>query len=195
VTYSGHSIDRLGRVIPRGEWPPERQAPDQLELVRRFVNTYVVENDADVLSSVGELRAWTELELPNVSTTRFRASELVSARCLRDALRTSIITGDLSGLRPWTSQTSFRIQFNTHNPAMAATGRGFDELTGTLLLAVFTAGTSGTLSRLIACEHCHWIVFDHSRRGNVRWCSEAACGSRERARQYRQRSRSIRVDR
>jgi predicted RNA-binding Zn ribbon-like protein len=30
-------------------------------------------------------------------------------------------------------------------------------------------------------------VYDHSKNNSAAWCTEKACGSRQRARQYRQR--------
>lgn len=46
----GHPRDHLGRTLPDPAWPPGREAPGDLEFVRRFLNTRNRENGADRLA-------------------------------------------------------------------------------------------------------------------------------------------------
>ena len=63
---------------------------------------------------------------------------------------------------------------------------------GRLLVTVYRSMETGTWSRLKACssDTCRWAFYDHSKNGSGHWCSMAVCGSRQKARAYRQRRRS-----
>ena len=53
-----HPRDELGRVLPHPWWPADRQAPDELEFVRRFCNSINRENGADRFVSAAGLDRW-----------------------------------------------------------------------------------------------------------------------------------------
>jgi predicted RNA-binding Zn ribbon-like protein len=46
--------------------------------------------------------------------------------------------------------------------------------------------------RFKACrnDRCRWVFFDASKNRSSTWCSMASCGSRIKARTYRQRRRA-----
>jgi predicted RNA-binding Zn ribbon-like protein len=49
-----------------------------------------------------------------------------------------------------------------------------------------------TWSRLKACrdDTCKWAFYDHSKNRSGHWCSMEVCGSRHKARQYRERRKT-----
>ena len=50
-----------------------------------------------------------------------------------------------------------------------------------------------TWPRLKACrdDTCQWAFYDHSKNRSGHWCSMEVCGSRHKARQYRERRKSV----
>lgn len=62
---------------------------------------------------------------------------------------------------------------------------------GQLVALLAVASQHPHWSRLKACQNaaCHWAFYDQSRNRSHRWCSMTACGSREKARRYRERQR------
>ena len=69
------------------------------------------------------------------------------------------------------------------------TGTGLEPFLGWLVLTAHEATIAGTWRRLKSCRnnHCRWVYFDHSRNATGTWCATQACGSRHKARAYRQR--------
>jgi predicted RNA-binding Zn ribbon-like protein len=61
-----------------------------------------------------------------------------------------------------------------------------------LLAIVHDAMVAGSWARLKACrEHtCAWAFYDHSKNRSGAWCSMSVCGSRSKARTYRQRRKT-----
>src|SRR5262245_45321886 len=51
-------VDPSGRRLPEASWPPERRAPGDLELVRRFCNTINRENGADRFATAVGFDQW-----------------------------------------------------------------------------------------------------------------------------------------
>jgi predicted RNA-binding Zn ribbon-like protein len=188
VMTEQHRTDRRGLVIPHGNWPEERNAPAQLELVRRFVNTESTETGAELISSARELAVWATSE--GVPVTSATSAELSQALRIRSVLRAAIETrsapvdlDSLAGLFP--ARLSFAAT------TLESPGGSAKALLGNLLIATWTALHEGTWDRLMACtnEQCRWIVYDHSKSKTVQWCSDKACGSRARAQRYRNRLR------
>ena len=60
-------------------------APEQLELVRSFVNTYDHEDDTEKLPDPGALTAW--LDSNGLGAPKATVADLERARELREALR------------------------------------------------------------------------------------------------------------
>src|SRR5688572_27014192 len=76
--------DSRGRRLPHGSWPATRTAPAGLETVRQFLNTRNPHTDADILGTVGELRAWlTERSMP---TANVDGAALRQVHMIRDVL-------------------------------------------------------------------------------------------------------------
>ena len=191
-----HPRDELGRVLPHAWWPADRQAPGELELVRRFCNSINRENGAERFGTSAALDRWlaSEGEAP-VHAARAGLVRLIALReslhCLVVANATGIDDPD-----PWDSlasiagDTSFRVTRSLDAVELRPTGSAVDVLIGRLLAAVIASRRDGSFARLKACRNCHWVVFDPSKNRSSRWCSMTACGGRHNAREYRRRQRS-----
>jgi predicted RNA-binding Zn ribbon-like protein len=187
----GRPVDRHGRMIPVGTWPAGREAPGRLELVRRLLNTQNLENGAELLGDTAELRDWMTQEGCAVSGRILRA-DVARVHELRSLLRNTLFVHGSETIGAGELLTRFAESL----PVTFAFPDGvrFVRLAGdvdvflvTVLAAVHAAMGDRTWNRLKACKHCEWVVFDHSKNNSASWCTEKACGSRQRARQYRQR--------
>ena len=194
--------DRRGNTIPDGSWPPGREAPAGLELLRRFVNTENPESGADLLATATELRGWLRTE--GRGSWRVAAADLAAVHELRKGLRAMAVANagaiaDESAVRSLTrlgATRPMRLLFGgrssgglEQHAAMEPAGSGVDGFIASMLGTVFVAMADGTWGRLKACgnSHCRWVVYDHTKNRSVAWCAEEACGSRSRARAYRAR--------
>jgi predicted RNA-binding Zn ribbon-like protein len=83
------------------------------------------------------------------------------------------------------------IQFGPDGPVCEASERNFDGALGVLLGIVARAQLDGSWARFKACpgDDCGWAFYDYSRNQASAWCSMAVCGSRSKARAYRERHR------
>jgi len=65
-------------------------------------------------------------------------------------------------------------------------------LTGLLIDGLLLAQAGGW-DRLKRCaaDDCRWVFFDRSRPGSGRWCSQAACGNRDKTRRYRRTRKAL----
>ena len=91
------------------------------------------------------------------------------------------------------ARARLRLRVDTHGSArLEAEGRGVDGALGRLLVIVYRAMETDTWSRLKACREdtCRWAFYDHSKNRSGHWCSMEVCGSRNKARQYRERRKA-----
>jgi predicted RNA-binding Zn ribbon-like protein len=207
VSRTPHPRDELGRAIPDGSWPAGREAPGALEAVRRFVNSTNLESGADHLSDAGHVAAWARREGYPVNAA-IGAGDVAELHALRRALRTLALShhertsepveldGALAELDRIGRRHAARIRFDPPeaDPSLRADGDGVGVIVVAVLCAVRDAHLDGTWTRLKACRngHCRWVFYDHSKNSSGSWCSPLACGSRIKARNYRQRQRSAR---
>ena len=75
--------------------------------------------------------------------------------------------------------------------ALVPASAGVDGAIGSLLAAVVAAQADGTWGRLKLCpaDDCRWAYIDTSKNTSRTWCSMQVCGSRAKARAYRERGR------
>jgi predicted RNA-binding Zn ribbon-like protein len=190
-----YPLDRRGVPVPDGSWPSDRIAPEPLERVRRFLNIVNAEAGGDVVATVGELRGWLRKE-GYVPASGFGSVELAFAHRLRDALRGLVMANTtaetaLMARRELNSLArGLPVRIDFESLERTAVQRGSHPFFALLLAITHEAMRDGTWLRLKACQHCRWIVYDHSKNRSSMWCSTSACGGRTRARNYRARRRS-----
>ncbi|MEO6570426.1 MAG: CGNR zinc finger domain-containing protein [Ilumatobacteraceae bacterium] len=191
------STDHHGRVLIEPSWPSERAAPGELELVRRFCNSINRENGADHFADPRGVDRWLAAE--SRPPTNPSGSQLATLLAVREAFHDIVLANqDRAGasdgwaaLASALTDTTFRLRADAAGIALSASSPSSTEaLLGELALVVVRARDAGTLSRLIACASCEWMIYDGSKNRSARWCSAAVCGSRHNARAYRQRRRA-----
>ena len=172
------------------------EAPDQLELVRSFVNTYDHEDGSESLPDPAALRAWLHdngLGAENVSP-----ADLEHARELREALRAILLHHGGLELDPGAPRTvdeaaeraRLSVAFDDHGDAVIEPkAGGVDGALGRLLVLIADAQRGGTWSRLKACpaEDCQYAFYDRSRNHSAVWCDMKVCGNRNKVRTFRAR--------
>ena len=183
---TGHPRDSRGRILPEPSWPPDRIAPDGLELVRRFCNTTNRENGADRFAEPDGFAGWLAGPFPSADRIRVVAfREHLHAYAVAHTTGASPTTDGLSELL---ATVPFTVTAGAAGLRMECTAVGaVDRLLGTLSLAVLDAQHRGTWPRLKACARCGWVVYDGSKNRSARWCSMTVCDGREHARTYRRR--------
>ena len=172
-------------------------APEQLELVRSFVNTYDHEDDSESLPDPAALTAWLEgngLGAPKVS-----AADLARARDLREALRAILQHHGGLELDPGAprivdeaaERAKLGVAFDDHGHAVIEPrAGGVDAALGGLLVTIADAQRDGTWPRLKACpaEDCQFAFYDRSRNRSAVWCDMKVCGNRHKVRSFRARN-------
>ena len=175
-------------------------APGPLALVQAFVNTYDVAPQREELHSPEALCAWL------VDHGLLHDGELVSDADLRRALEArealralleannaaTVDAASITALNRIADGARLRVQFERDGRAqLAPVACGVDSALGCLLAIVYTAMAEGTWVRLKVCrsETCRWAFYDYSKNRSGAWCTMAVCGSRSKARTYRQRRR------
>ena len=177
-----HPVDSRGLVLPEPSWPDRPGSAGPLEPLRRWCNTTNRENGADAWRSATELAAWLAAEGQRAAG-RVTAADLTRLVAVREALWHGITSGDFDRFAATVGELTVRLA----DTALVPAGRGADAVVAELALAVAAAGASGELTRLKSCGHCRWVFYDTSKNRAGRWCSMAACGGRDKARQYRRR--------
>jgi predicted RNA-binding Zn ribbon-like protein len=171
-------------------------APDQLELVRSFVNTYDHDDGSEDLADTGALTAW--LDANGLGAPRARPADLEHARELREALRAVLHHHggmDLDPAAPRAidaaaERAQLSVAFDDHGEAvLRPRAGGVDGALGELLATIAAAQRDGTWSRLKACaaEDCRYAFFDRSRNRSAVWCDMKVCGNRQKVRSFRAR--------
>jgi predicted RNA-binding Zn ribbon-like protein len=194
-SMSRHPVDAAGLVLPVASWPPGKQAPGALELLRRFCNSSNPESGAERFRSPAQLDAWLAGEGHDAvhadvagmrRVLRFRGD----VRSLAIANRDGRVDRDAIGaLVDGLGSASLRLVPAERGLALAGRGGGVPALLADLAAIIVVAQADGSWPRLKACtnEHCRWMYYDHSRNSNGSWCSMTACGQRHKAREYRAR--------
>jgi predicted RNA-binding Zn ribbon-like protein len=175
-------------------------APGPLALVQAFVNTYDVEPHREELHSPHALRAWLvdhgllpDGEPLSDADLRRALEAREALRALLEANNTATVdAASVTTLNRIADAARLRVQFERDGRAqLAPVGCGVDSALGRLLAIVYTAMAEGTWVRLKVCrdETCRWAFYDYSKNRSGAWCTMAVCGSRSKARTYRQRQR------
>ena len=182
----------------------QRQAPGELERVRRFVNTRQVGHVTDRLSDPSALAAWLEQEGLAPAATPATRADLARAVALREALRAILLAHNRAdatdpgaaladacrALDEAAARARLRVRFGDDGSALLAPeAGGVTGALGRLVATVHDSIAQGTWSRLKVCRdhECEWAFYDHTKNRSGAWCSMEGCGNRAKARAFRER--------
>jgi predicted RNA-binding Zn ribbon-like protein len=175
--------------------PATRQpAPGALALVQDFVNTAELPGGYDELADVPATVEWLGAHGYQVSPDETLHRRIVETR---EHLRSLIAVNsgqelpasaaarlgrllDAAGVHPVVTADGVRL---------ASTARGVDGFLAALLAALVQGTIDGSFRRLKVCrsDTCQWTFYDSSKNGCGAWCSMRSCGSRAKAKAYRDR--------
>ena len=172
-------------------------APEPLELVREFVNTYDHDDRTETLSDPAALTTW--LDANGLGSPAATAADVEHARELREALRAILQHHGGLELDPQAPaivdsaarRAQLAVAFDDHGDAVVQPrAGGVDGALGRLLVTIANAQRDGTWGRLKACpaEDCQWAFYDRSRNRSAVWCDMKVCGNRHKVRAFRERS-------
>src|SRR5437764_5055831 len=170
----------------------------ELGLVIAFLNSrdersfgqHAAKEERDKLATPAALRRWLvarELVDPRARVTRADVRESLA---LRDLLRDLVAGNGDAGqaLSALARRHPLVVSFEGE-PTLSAPGGGVTGFLSTVVGACATAAIDGSWARLKMCaaEDCRFVFYDHGRNRLGRWCAMEACGSRMKARSYRNR--------
>jgi predicted RNA-binding Zn ribbon-like protein len=178
------------------------EAPGELELVRRFVNTRDIEEGSDELHSTDALLSWfAGMDLLNGDGATADEKDLERALALREGLRALLLANNgeevepahLRELNRAIGSVCFTVRFDDDgSPTLKPESSGVSAALGRILTAVVRATDEGTWGRLKVCPNdaCQWAFYDRSKNRSGKWCTMEVCGNRMKARTFRQRQAS-----
>jgi predicted RNA-binding Zn ribbon-like protein len=180
--------------------PAERPAPDQLELVRAFVNTWDIDKGTDDLADPAAAAAWFARAGLLDAATPLSGGDLAAIVRLREAFRAVLVANADSAaadaavavLNRAASDAKIVLRLSgpaTSSPVVGA--GGLNGAMGRLVAIAFEAIADGSWTRLKACpaERCHRAFYDSSRNRSSRWCDMEVCGNRAKRQTFRRRHR------
>jgi predicted RNA-binding Zn ribbon-like protein len=163
-------------------------------LVQDFVNSAELPGGYDELADLPATAAWLAAHGFDVDPEEAQRRRIVETR---EHLRT--LLGVNSGL-PLPESTRTKLSrildaaavhpvVDTEGVRLASTARGVDGFLAALLAALIQSTIDGSFRRLKVCrsDTCQWTFYDNSKNGCGTWCSMRSCGSRAKARAYRER--------
>jgi predicted RNA-binding Zn ribbon-like protein len=172
-------------------------APGELGLVQRFVNTADLDAGTDRFDDAAGLEGWlAEAGLG----ARVDAAGRERVVAFREALRALLLANHgetpdpaaIAALDAVAREAPMIVAFDRAGAATLAPSRpGVDGVLARLLAIVARAQAEGTWPRLKACpsDSCRWAFYDRSRNRSRTWCAMSVCGNRAKARSYRARHR------
>ena len=168
------------------------QAPGQLALVERFVNS--IDGDRDDIATPEGLRTWlAEAGYADEPTS----ADVERLHEIREGLRSVLDanSGDpvdpaaVAGLNRALAATTMRVRVAEDGSAELVAEGGIERLVADLAAAMMAARADGTWARLKVCrdDTCRWAFYDRSKNRSGTWCSMEDCGSKAKMRAYRER--------
>jgi len=177
------------------------EAPGELELVRRFVNTRDIEEGSEELDSPESLLTWfASMDLLDDETAADE-KDLGRALALREGIRDLLLsnngedidTGRIRELNRAMGSVCLTVRFDDDGRAtLKPKSSGVSIALGRILAAVVRATEGGIWGRLKVCTNdaCRWAFYDRSKNRSGKWCEMEVCGNRMKARTFRQRQAS-----
>jgi len=189
---------------------PTPTAPDDLELVRSFVNTVDPDTGADAIDEPAKLATFLAAHALTAPDGRISRIELGRALELREALRAlalmnnggSAAPGAIDTLNDAARRSHLTVHFRASDADLAVgpvgvepeRPRGVDVAFARIIGAVQRAMLEGHWWRFKACrqDDCQWAFYDRSKNRSRSWCDMDVCGNRAKARAFRTRHRADR---
>jgi predicted RNA-binding Zn ribbon-like protein len=174
------------------------EAPGDLELVRRFVNTRDIEEGSDELDSPDALLSWfAGVDLLDDEAAADE-KDLERALALREGIRDLLLANNgeeieavrIRELNRATESVRLTVRFDHDGTAiLRPESPGVSAALGRILAAVVRAIDDGSWGRLKVCPNdaCQWAFYDRSKNRSGKWCTMEVCGNRMKARAFRQR--------
>jgi len=175
------------------------EAPGELELVRRFVNTWDVEEGTDELDGPQSLLGWfSGMGLIDDEAIADQ-EDLKRTLALREGIRSLLLANssgegiepaELRELNRVAESVCLGVRFDEDGGAtLWPQSSGVSAALGRILAAVVRATDEGIWGRLKVCTNdaCQWAFYDRSRNCSGKWCTMEVCGNRMKARAFRQR--------
>ena len=171
--------------------------PDDIELVRSFVNTIDEEDGTDALSSPSDLRRWLRAHDRIDAGTDVANEDLELALRLRGALRAELAAHHDGDVDPAAAAelddvcAHLPLRAVASGAALAPVGSDARGGLAAVVAAAARARITGSWPRLKICpaDDCRWAFYDASRNRSRRWCSMDVCGNRNKVRAFRDRTR------
>jgi predicted RNA-binding Zn ribbon-like protein len=201
-----HNDLSLRAITPGADRQPGGRppAPGSLRLVQAFVNTHWdIEGGTDRFDSTERLRDWLAGRGLLDPRTRLDQADLECALDVREGLRELLFANNGASADPMAVERLNRAIRSSglgvrldpvEPPDFHIECRDLHDALAVITTIVALAQLEGTWPRLKACRgpHCGWAFYDHSRNQAGRWCAMTVCGSRAKAREYRERHRAVR---
>lgn len=177
-----------------------KEAPGSLALIQALVNTQYgqARRTHAELTRPDQLRAWLTQQRLLADETQVTEGDLRRIIQLREALRGllrannegAFLAAQIETLNHLASNAPLTVHFEQDgSSSLQSDVAGVDGVIARLVGIVLTSMTDGTWTRLKACrnERCQKAFYDNSKNRSGAWCSMANCGSRLKARAYRER--------
>jgi predicted RNA-binding Zn ribbon-like protein len=180
---------------PAGRAP----APAPLDLVQDIVNTEIPDFAQDDIATPEQLTDWFRSRSLLGGDEVVDAGSFVTARGLRDLLRSLALQNTLGQApRPrlgdefdhLVSGLRLRVELAERGELrLVPDGEPGTRALAAILVRVLEAQASGAWSRMKACrkEGCGWLFYDASKNASSTWCSMSICGNRTKTAEYRRR--------
>jgi predicted RNA-binding Zn ribbon-like protein len=170
-------------------------------LVQAYVNTVDIQDGPEELTDPKALQRWLVARGLMDPQEHVSEPDLKNAIAVREAIRgvigsnsrATIYPLDIATLNEAAAASRLRARFGADGKArLEPEAGGVAGAMGRMVAAVFGAMADDDWSRLKLCSSptCRWAFFDRSRNHSSRWCTMASCGNRQKARRFRERSRS-----
>ncbi len=170
--------------------------------MRAFVNSLDMDDSTETFATPASLAAWLADHGLMDRQAVAGGADVEHAVALREALRELLLSNDdrhpVDAVAPAVlddvaARAGLRLRATPEGGTkLAAEAAAVDGALGRLLIVVYRSMENGTWRRLKACRNdtCRWAFYDHSRNSSAHWCTMEVCGSRQKARAYRQRRQS-----
>ena len=172
-----------------------------LGLIQAYVNSVDLEDGPEQFTHPNTLAAWLVargLMQPGQPATE---ADLKHATAVREAIRgvigansgVTVYPVDIATLNQAAAASRLRVRFGPDGRArLEPEAAGVEGALGRIVAVVFGAMADEDWGRLKLCgsHSCRWAFYDHSRNQSSRWCRMASCGNRQKARRFRERSKT-----